>query len=109
MGFTLAMVLQLWTCQGKGDAAPASFSRPRCHREAFDEHAKVKNANDKLESDKSQSFRSFLAACVYLEEVLEVIELPQEIRERLGHRSTGLVAVTSETVASLKATFSQAA
>jgi len=76
---------------------------------AYDEYAKVKKFNDKLESDKSQSFRAFVTACVYLDEVLEVIELPGEIRERLGHRSTGLVAVTPETVASLKATFKQAA
>jgi hypothetical protein len=77
--------------------------------EAFDEYATLRKANDKLENDKSQCFRAFIIACVYLDEVLEVIELPEEIRERLGHRSTGLVAVTPETVASLKATFKQAA
>jgi hypothetical protein len=77
--------------------------------EAFDEYATVKRANDKFQNDKWQSFRALAIACVYLDEVLEVIELPEEIRERLGHRSIGLVAVTPETVASLKATFKQAA
>ena len=35
---------------------------------AFDEHAKLKKENDKIEAETVQSFRSFLAACVYLDE-----------------------------------------
>jgi hypothetical protein len=85
------------------------FAVPAEIEKAFDEHAKVKEDNKKLENEKLRSFRAFLTACMYLEEVLEVIELPEALRERLGHRSTGLVAVTPETVASLKATFKQAA
>jgi hypothetical protein len=84
------------------------FPVPAAIEEALDEYAKVKQGNDTLESGKAQDFRAFVTACVYLDEILEVIELPGEIRERLGRRSTGLVAVTPETVASIKATFSQA-
>lgn len=76
--------------------------------QAYDEHAKSKQANDKLEGEKLTQFRSFLGACRYVEEVLEVIDLPDDIRERLGHHSTALVAVTAETVTSLRTTFKQA-
>ena len=85
------------------------FAVPAEIKKAFDDHIQVKKENDTLESDKSQVFRAFVTACVYLEEVLEVIEFPNEIQEQLGHRSTGLVAVTPTTIASLKATFKQAA
>ena len=70
---------------------------------------KLKKQNDKTEADQVRSFTAFLSACAYLDEVLEIISLPEDIRERLGHRSTGLVAVTPETVAALKKTFKQAA
>jgi hypothetical protein len=76
---------------------------------AFDNHAAMKKENDKLEAEKIKSFMAFLTACRYVEEVLDVIDLPGDIRERLGQRSTGLVAVTPETVATLKKTFRLAA
>lgn len=88
-----------------GEAFPVSAA----FEKAFDEHAKLKKENDKIEADTVQSFRSFLVACVYLDDILEVIDLPNEIRARLGHRSTGLIAVTAETVAALRTTFQQAA
>jgi hypothetical protein len=44
-----------------------------------------------------------------VEDVLEVISLPEDIRKRLGADSTALVAVTAEPVKSLKATFKKAA
>ncbi len=85
------------------------FAVPAPFENALDDLVQVKKDNDKLERDKLQLFQSFVTACVYLEEVLEVIELPEDLRERLGHRSTGLIAVTPDTVASLKATFKHAA
>lgn len=75
----------------------------------FDELAKLKTENDKKEQAKLNEFHAFLTACQYVDEVLEVIPLPDDIRERLGHTSTSLVAVTPETVKSLKATFRKAA
>lgn len=85
------------------------FPVSEAFEQAYDEHTKVKKENDKLEAEKLSQFRSFLVACRYIEDVEEVIEFPTDIRERLGHRSTALVAVTAETVVSLKATFNQAA
>ena len=76
---------------------------------AFDTHAKLKTENDKIEKAKHNEFFAFLNACQFVEEVLEVIPLPDDIRKRLGHSSTGLVAVTPDTVKSLKATFKLAA
>jgi hypothetical protein len=76
---------------------------------AFDEYAKLKTESDKKQQDKLNDFVAFLAACQYVEEVLDVIPMPDDIRKRLGHESSALVAVTPETVKSLKATFKKAA
>ncbi len=76
---------------------------------AFDEYAKVKGENDKKQTERFQQFMAFLFACKFIDEVLDVIPLPEDVRKRLGHSSTALVAVTPETVKSLKATFKTAA
>jgi len=76
---------------------------------AFDEYAKLHADNDKEQQTKFNEFHAFLTACRFVEDVLEVIPLPDDIRKRLGHRSTSLVAVTPDTVKSLKATFRKAA
>lgn len=76
---------------------------------AYDEHAKLKLENDKKQQTKLNEFNAFLTACQYVDEVLDVITVPEDIRKRLGHSSTALVAVTPETVKSLKATFKAAA
>ena len=76
---------------------------------AFDAHAKHKADADKLEQEKYGQFISFLNACKTVEDVLEVIPLPEDIRKRLGFESTALVAVTPETVRSLRSTFKKAA
>lgn len=90
---------------GNSEVFPVSASVEK----AFDEHAKLKTENDKKEGDKTREFLGFLLACQYLDEVLDVIPLPEDIRKRLGQSSTALVAVTPETVKSLKATFKKAA
>ena len=76
---------------------------------AFDEYAKLKTESDKRQQEKQQEFLSFLGACQFLDEVLDVIPLPEDIRKRLGHSSNSLVAVTPETVKSLKTMFKKAA
>ena len=76
---------------------------------AYDEHAQVTQQNDKAEGEKMAQFHAFLAACRSVEEVEAVIPLPADVRQRLGHGSSALVAVTAEAVATLKATFGQAA
>jgi hypothetical protein len=85
------------------------FPVPPAIEKAFDEYAKLHLENDKKQQAKLSEFNAFLNACQYVDEVLEVIPLPDDIRKRLGHSSTGLVAVTPDTVKSLKATFRQAA
>lgn len=85
------------------------FPVTEAFEKAFDLHAKHKLEADKLEQEKIGQFRGFLNACKTVEDVLEVISLPEDIRKRLGADSTALVAVTAETVKSLKATFKKAA
>lgn len=90
---------------GNGDVFPVS----EAFEKAFDLHAELKSDADKLEHEKHQQFISFLNACRTVDDLLEVIPLPEDIRKRLGADSTALVAVTAETVKSLKATFKKAA
>ncbi len=85
------------------------FPVPAAFEKAFDEYAKIHADNDSKQGTKIQESYAFLAACVYVDEVLDVIPLPDDIRKRLGQSSTALVAVTPETVKSLKATFRKAA
>jgi hypothetical protein len=72
---------------------------------AYDLYAKLKQANDKLESERCKQFRDFLAACRCVQDVMEVIRLPDDTLRRLGQGSRALVAITPDTVESLKATF----
>ena len=90
---------------GSGDVFPVSEKVEK----AFDEYARLKGENDQKLAEKTQQFFSFLAACQFVDEVLDVISLPEDLRKRLGQSSTALVAVTPETVKSLKATFKKAA
>lgn len=76
---------------------------------AFDEYARLKKESDKRQQERTQEFLNFLGACQNLDEVLDVIPLPADIRERLGYEANSLVAVTPDTVKSLKATFKKAA
>ncbi|MFO0949635.1 MAG: hypothetical protein U0835_00495 [Isosphaeraceae bacterium] len=85
------------------------FAVTTAFEKAIDEYAKLKDQNDKSEREKVTQFHGFLAVCQTLDEVLDVIPLPDDIKKRLGHNSTALVAVTPETVKSLKATFKKAA
>ena len=52
---------------------------------------------------KLAEFYAFLAAGEHVDEELDVISLPDDIRKRLGQSSTSLGAVTPETVKSFKA------
>lgn len=85
------------------------FPVSEAFEKAFDLHAQHKSDADKLQQEKYGQFVSFLNACKTVDDVLEVIPLPEDIRKRLGADSTALVAVTPETVKSLKATFKKAA
>lgn len=90
---------------GNSDVFPVTAA----FEKAFDEYARIKDELDKVQNEKRTQFVSFLTACQSVEDVVEVINLPEDLRKRLGQSSTALVAVTPETVKSLKATFKKAA
>jgi hypothetical protein len=77
--------------------------------QVFDAYEAEYQANYRLRDAKNRQFMDFVTASRTVEEVLEVIDLPSDIRERLGHRSTALVAVSPELVAALRETFRIAA
>lgn len=111
-GFTFAndaALADMPYSRGCGYGSNDVFPVTTAFEKAFDEHAKLKADSDRRQQEKAQEFLNFLGACQYVEEVLDVIPLPEDIRKRVGHESTGLVAVTPETVKSLKATFKKAA
>jgi hypothetical protein len=72
---------------------------------AYDEYAKVLEANKLALHAKERQFDALIDSAKTLEDVLDIIELPPEILERLGRKSTALVALSSETLESLKADF----
>ena len=75
----------------------------------FDAYEAEVQANYRLKDDKRRQFLDFVMASRTVEDVLEVIDLPADIRERLGHRSTALIAVSAESVSALRETFRIAA
>ena len=102
-------IVDLPYCRGCGYSNGDVFPVTAAFEKSFDEYARLKTESEKQQQEKIQEFANFLGACQYVEEVLDVIPLPDDIRKRVGHESTGLVAVTPETVKSLKATFKKAA
>jgi hypothetical protein len=72
---------------------------------AFDEHSKIEKANDVLLQKKQSHFWSLLEFAKTLEDVLAVIDLPQELQERLGKKCTALVALSPDSVNVLKKDF----
>jgi hypothetical protein len=77
--------------------------------QVFDAYAAESQANNRLRDAKNRQFLDFVTASRSVEDVLEVIDLPADIRERLGHRSTALIAVSADSVSTLRETFRIAA
>ncbi len=77
--------------------------------QVFDAYTKEREANYRLRDGKKREFLNFLTASRTVDDVLEVIDLPSEIQERLGHRSAALIAVSAESVSALRETFRLAA
>jgi hypothetical protein len=77
--------------------------------QVFDAYTAEFQANYRLRDDKKRQFLDFVTASRTVEDVLEVIDLPADVRQRLGHRSTALIAVSPESVSALRETFKIAA
>ena len=72
---------------------------------AYDDYAKVKKVNDEERAKKNANLYSLIESAKTLDDVMDVIDLPKEILERLGRKSTALVALSSDTLKSLKRDF----
>src|SRR5579864_1885410 len=90
---------------GRGCYSADVFPMDKAFEDAYDEHTKLKRANDEEERERNAGFRSLIAASKTLEDVLEVIDLPEDILERFGRKSTALVALSTDTLRSLKQDF----
>lgn len=90
---------------GRGCYNSDVFPMDKAFEDAYDEHRRLERANDDEERQRVASFRSLIEASRTLDEVLTVIDLPEDILERLGRKSTALVALTTDTLRSLKQDF----
>jgi len=90
---------------GRGCYNNDVFPMDKAFEDTYDEHFRLKRANDAEERERVVSFRSLIEASRTLEEVLEVIELPEDMLERLGRKSTALVALSNDALRSLKRDF----
>jgi hypothetical protein len=90
---------------GRGCHNSDVFPVDKAFEDACDEYDKLKKANDEEARSRVASFRSLIVASKTLEDVLEVIDLPEDILERFGRKSTALVALSSDTLRSLKQDF----
>ena len=90
---------------GRGCYNSDVFPMDKAFEDAYDEHLRLKRANDEEERERIASFRSLIEASKTLEEVLAVIDLPEDMLERLGRKSTALVALSNDALRSLKRDF----
>ncbi len=90
---------------GRGCYSSDVFPMDKAFEDAYDEHLTLKRANDEEERQRLASFRSLIEASKTLEDVLEVIDLPEDILERFGRKSTALVALSTDTLRTLKRDF----
>jgi hypothetical protein len=87
------------------------FAMDKAFEDAFDEHAKLKKANNEEQWNKIAGFRALIESSKTLDDVMQVIDLPDELLERLGRKSAALVALSTDVLHGLKRDFaiSQAA
>lgn len=90
---------------GRGCFNSDIFPVDKAFEEAYEEHIKLKKSNDEEERKRVASFRSLVELSKNLEDVLEVIDVPEDILERLGRKSTALVALSNDALRSLKRDF----
>ncbi len=92
--------------RGCGYANGDVFPMDEAFETAFDMHAKERDANLAEIRRKEAEFFALVDSAKTLDDVLSVIELPEAILERLGRKSTSLVALSKESLDRLKADFS---
>ncbi len=76
---------------------------------AYEVHEKLRDDNKRQREVKFAEYAAFLAACATVEDVEAVVPLPADLRTALTGSSTALVAISQESVADLRAEFSEAA
>ena len=75
---------------------------------ALDGYQKTRATNDKERQKRISAFDSLICASKTLEEVMEAIDLPPDVLERLGRKTTALVALSTDDLKRLRTDFSLA-
>lgn len=73
---------------------------------ALDGYQKTHAANDKEQQKRISVFDALIRAARTLEEVMEAIDVPPEVQERLGRKTTALVALSTDDLKRLRRDFS---
>lgn len=76
---------------------------------ALDGYQKTHAANDMDQQKRRSVFDALLRAAKTLEEIIEAIDLPIEMLERLGRKATALVALSADDLTRLRNDFALAA
>ena len=87
---------EIYACDKEFEVLADSFEK-----QIDDRHAIV--------AGKEREYKSFLAACRYLEEVEAVVPLTEEIRDQVGAQSRSLTLISPAVLSSIKSDFAQEA
>lgn len=81
------------------------YPMPQEFEAMLDEYNKLKDASEKIISQKRRDCNSLIEYAKYVEDVLEVIKIPKEIEDNLTAKSTALVALSPDVIERIQADF----
>lgn len=82
------------------------YQAPAKIEEMLDEYEKAISDSKKLIDKKKSNISSLLNFAKYIEDVLEVLKVPPQLEAKLLAKSTALVALSPDVIASIQADFS---
>jgi len=69
----------------------------------LDEYNKLKSEQDTLREQKSRNYQALISSSRYLEDIDEILQLPEDIKKRLNLQSQSLVAISPDVIKQIKA------
>ena len=78
-------------------------------QKAVEAYERAKDEANRTHNEKHRSYQSFLVSCKFVEEVNEVVKLPDDLRQRFMSGGGALVAINPDVIASIKSDFKKVA
>jgi hypothetical protein len=85
----------------RGCGSSDVFAADEATEKAYDDLAKLRRERDEEINRRHARLSALVESAKTLDDITEVIELPADILEKLGRKSTALVALSAETLAQL--------